>query len=160
MRARSKLLAPLVALAVSTVAGCGGGGTQQNDTPDAQSCASDSRAMTYTVGMAQVGSGAEVTFKLMSVSPAPPMRNDNTWQVDLVDGNGDPIEGAVMTATPFMPDHGHGTPIKAVVTEPSPGHYDIEPLNLWMPGIWQVTLDATPQGGTKDQAVFTFCIEA
>jgi len=158
MRARFLLLAPLLALAVS--AGCGGGGTTPNDTPDAQSCASDPRAMTYTVGMAQVGSQGEVTFKLMSVSPAPPMRNDNTWQVDLVDGNGTAIEGATLSATPFMPDHGHGTPIKAEVTEDSPGHYTITPLNLWMPGIWNVTLDATPQGGTKDQAVFTFCIEA
>ena len=160
------------------LAACGGSSNNNNDTPDAgYDCTMETRADTFSAGMMKIGSQGQVTFKLMSSTPAPPSRGDNTWQLDLVDGSGHPIAGAAVTATPFMPDHNHGTSIKAVVTEPSAGHYSIAPVNLWMPGLWQVTikatpvnlwmpglwqvtLKATPAGGTADTAVFSFCISS
>ena len=141
------------------VAACGG--QTQQGTPDAAyDCTVETRADTFSAGMMKVGTGGQLTFKLMSSMPAPPARNNNTWQIDIVDGSNQPVTGAAVTVTPFMPDHNHGTQIKAVVTEPTPGHYKADPVNLWMPGLWQVTIKATPNGGTADAAVFSFCISS
>lgn len=153
---RAALTSILLALGV-TLAACGG--TTTNEIPDAgYDCTTETRAEQFTAGMSKVGSQNEVTFKLISSTPAPPSRGDNTWEIDLVDGTGTAITGAAMVVTPFMPDHNHGTSIKAQVTEPTPGHYEIAPVNLWMPGFWQITVKATPTAGTADAAVFSFCI--
>ena len=153
------LLSTITALtALAAVAACGGK-TTTNDLPDAgYDCTVETRADMFSAGMMKVGSQGKLTFKLMSSTPAPPSRGDNTWQVDIVDGGGAAVTGAAVVVTPFMPDHNHGTGIKAVVTEPSAGHYQVTPVNLWMPGLWQVTVRATPSGGTADAAVFSFCI--
>lgn len=34
----------------------------------------------------------------------------------------------------------------------------MEPVNLWMPGVWETTIRATA-GTTTDSAVYKFCIE-
>ncbi len=149
---------PLFGSVFVLAAACGGSSTNSG-VPDAgYDCTTETRAETFVAGMTKVGSQNEVTFKLMSSTPAPPARGDNTWEIDLVDQGGAPITGAAMVVTPFMPDHNHGTSIKAVVTEPTPGHYTIAPVNLWMPGFWQITVKATPTGGVADAVVFNFCI--
>jgi hypothetical protein len=145
-------------LSAVLLAACG----HNNGTPEvpdaAYDCTTETRADAFSAGMMKTGSQGQLTFKLMSSTPAPPSRGDNTWQIDVVDAKGQPVTGAAITVTPFMPDHNHGTQIKAVVTEPTPGHYSAAPVNLWMPGLWQVTVKATPTGGTADAAVFSFCI--
>ena len=154
---RAALTTILLTLGV-TLAACGGS-SMTNNVPDAgYDCTTETRAEQFHAGMSKVGSQNEVTFKLMSSTPAPPSRGDNTWEIDLVDGSGTAIAGAAMVVTPFMSDHNHGTSIKAQVTEPTPGHYHVAPVNLWMPGFWQITVKATPTGGTADAAVFSFCI--
>jgi hypothetical protein len=63
-----------------------------------------------------------------------------------------------MKATPFMPDHGHGTGVKAVVTPTgSDGRYEVAPLYLFMPGYWEVTL-TVQTGAVRDDVVFPVCI--
>ena len=149
---RTALISTLFVLAA-----CGGGTT--NEVPDAgYDCATETRAETFTAGMSKVGSQGMVTFKLMSSTPAPPGRGNDTWEIDLVDSGGAPVTGAAVTVTPFMPDHNHGTSIKAQVTEPTPGHYVAAPVNFWMVGFYQITVKATPSGGNPDAAVFNFCI--
>ena len=116
----------------------------------------------YTVGLEKLGQSASLDFKLMSVSPAPPQRGDNSWvvQINAMSGGsvGSPINGASITATPFMPAHQHGTPVEVQITAmPTPGQYTLAPVNLWMPGVWQTTIAAS-QGSTFDQTVYSFCI--
>ena len=152
MPARSSLLPLLFA-----VAACGS--KPPESLPDAAyDCATETRADAFSVGLTKAGSQGVVTFKLMSSTPAPPARGDNKWEIDLVDAGGAPVAGAKVKVVPFMPDHNHGTSIKAQVTETSAGHYEVTPVNLWMPGLWQVTVTATPVGGTLDTAIFSFCI--
>jgi len=147
-----------VVLLALSVGACSG----RKDTmelPDAAyDCATETRAEQFSAGMSKVGTQGVVTFKLMSSTPAPPARGNNEWTLQLVDGAGTPISGATVTVTPFMPDHNHGASLKAIITEPSPGTYDIKQVNLWMPGFWQTTVTATPTGGTLDKALFNFCI--
>jgi YtkA-like len=154
---RALLLAAATVVA-GAAAGCGNGGGTPAAPDAAYDCSVETRADHFAVGMAKPGSQGTLTFKLMSSTPAPPSRGDNTWQIDVVDAGGSPVAGAAMVVTPFMPDHNHGTQIKAVITEPSPGHYEAKPVNLWMPGLWQVTIIATPPGKPADRAVFSFCI--
>ncbi len=59
-----------------------------------------------------------------------------------------------------MPDHGHGTPIEAAATPTqNPGEFTVTPVNLFMAGLWEVTLDIDAGAGTTDQVVFAFCVE-
>ena len=98
----------------------------------------------------------------MSANPAPPARDDNTWVLQLSSMSGGtvgaPVSGATVTVTPFMPDHQHGSG-KTVVVEPmtEAGQYELAPVNLWMPGLWETTISASSATGT-DSVVFRFCI--
>ncbi len=151
-------LLPATLIAALGLGACGGGGGPAALPDAAYDCATETRADTFSAGMTKAGTQGVVTFRLMSSTPAPPSRGDNTWAIDLTDANGAPVTGATVTVVPFMPDHNHGTQIKAQLTEPTAGHYQATPVNLWMPGLWQVTITATPAGGTLDKAVFSFCI--
>lgn len=153
---RSLIAIPLFA----SLAACMGGGTSADDQAP-YNCAIETRADTFVVGLDKVGAGMELDFKLMTAAPAPPARGDNTWSLQLsamaagVVGSG--VAGATLTATPFMPDHMHGSPIQVVVTDKGGGAYELSPVNLWMPGLWQTTVTATSASGS-DQTVFAFCI--
>jgi hypothetical protein len=70
------------------------------------------------------------------------------------------MTGAGITAKPFMPDHGHGSSVTPSVTPMgSDGTYQVTDLDLFMPGIWQVTLTITPASGPADSVVFSFCVD-
>jgi hypothetical protein len=143
----------------ASLAACGG--TMSGDDSAPYNCAAETRADTFTVGLPKTGQGGMLEFKLMTADPAPPARGDNTWNIQInamtsgVVGNG--VAGGSLSVTPFMPDHAHGSPIQVVVTDKGGGAYELSPVNLWMPGLWQTTIEATSASGT-DVAVFAFCI--
>ena len=119
-------------------------------------CLNDPRAQIYTANLQQKGYGNLLTFVLKEGDPAPPAKGANTWTVKLLDGDGNVVTGGTILATPYMPDHGHGTAV-APETMPSGDSYTITPLYLFMPGLWQITLQATTPAA-NDSAVFNFCI--
>ena len=151
-------------LLLACLAACGGSKSSQ---PDADitsfNCAADTRGETYAPGLDHPEATAD--FKLLSSNPAPPSRGNNTWllQINAMAAGvvGDPMAGLEndMTVTPFMPDHQHGSPIDAVITPVAnmPGQYQLDPVNLWMPGVWQTTI-AFNNGTTQSSTVFTFCL--
>lgn len=147
-------------LALLLLPACGNGGDGAVDA--GYNCEIEMRDEEFVAGMEKVGAEG-ITFRLVSSSPAPPARFDNTWVLELVDAGGAPLAGAEVEVEPFMPDHNHGTSIDAEVTEDTAviGRYTLDPVNLFMPGVWEVTIRATPAGGTaadRDEAVFTFCV--
>lgn len=152
----------LASLALTAAAACHSNGAPP-DADEALACIAAGRGETYAVGLTHTGATGALTFKLMSATPAPPGFNDNTWVVELSaagSGSGTPVTGATITVTPFMPDHQHGTGIKAKVEAmATPGQYKIAPINLWMPGYWEITLDVQA-GSVHDSSVFKFCIQA
>jgi hypothetical protein len=163
----SPFLAPaLISAALSAVgaAGCHGGSTGP-DADEALACMTSGRGDTYAVGLQHTGANAAYIFKMMSAMPAPPGRNLNTWVIQITwEATGAPVTGASLTVTPFMPDHQHGpgayTPQVMELT--TPGQYQISDINTWMPGYWEITLDAVVPGTSpvEDSAVFKFCIPA
>jgi YtkA-like len=138
------------------LASCGSDDPPMDDQP--VDCSKETRDDDIVAGLQKTGDRGQVTFRLMSTAPAPPARLDNTWTLHMESG-GQPLDGATVGAKPFMPDHRHGTAIKPVITPMgTPGDYKFDQLNLWMPGLWEITFEATPASGAKDVTVFRVCI--
>ena len=145
------------------LAACGSNGSSGGGGADASDdCTADPRADTFVVGLDKHGTAGNLDFVLESADPAPPARGNNTWIVQvnaMAQGVvGSPMTGVAMAVTPFMPDHGHGTPIPVEVTSmPTAGQYQLSPINMWMPGYWETTIQAQA-GSVSDQVVFKFCV--
>ncbi len=145
---RPLLALSLFATACSSDGGGGDDGTSYN-------CAAETRDDDFVVGISKVGTNG-VQFKLLEATPAPPARGDNVWVLELTKA-GTPVNGAAMIVTPFMPDHQHGTPTDVLIEPMSgPGQYKLAPVNMWMPGLWETTIQV--DGPDADKAVFRFCI--
>jgi hypothetical protein len=121
-------------------------------------CQNDSRADAYAANLTKTGKSGLFQFVLMSAKPAPPALNDNSWVLRVLDAKGNPLPNpSIVSVTPYMPDHGHGTSAVPVATSNGDGSFTISPLYLYMAGLWQITIVAQ-SGSQKDSAVFSFCI--
>ncbi len=122
-------------------------------------CEKETRQDEFVIGLTKPGENSRLEFKLLSSDPAPPARGDNTLvlQLSTMAAPTTPVSGASMSVSPFMPDHEHPSG-KAVKITPltEPGQYQLEPVNLHMPGLWEVTVEV--DGANSDRAVFRFCL--
>jgi hypothetical protein len=146
-------------LMLAALGACGGPSAPPDSADD---CSADPRAEMYFAGLDHHGQAGNLDFVLESSDPAPPSRGNNTWllQVNAMSAGvvGQPMTGVTMAVTPFMPDHQHGTPIPVNVTAmPMAGQYQLSPVNTWMPGYWETTIQAQVNT-TTDTTVFKFCI--
>jgi hypothetical protein len=153
--------APFVFVALLALPiGCAKNADTGDDDDDAPVDCSTQVADTFVVGLDHKGSAGMLDFQMMSADPAPPARGNNTWVIQVMSMNAGvdatPLDGASITVTPYMPAHGHGTPVVADVTDMGSGQYELSPVNLWMPGVWQTTIAVTTP--TPDSAVFSFCL--
>jgi hypothetical protein len=162
-------------LAAALAAGCGsgesaggtGGQASSSSTASASTgsqpeaaCARDPRTVPYAVGVEAKATDGALTVQFMDANPAPPAKGNNTWTVKLLDAAGKPVNGATIVTKPYMPDHAHGSSIKPQATaKGTDGTYEITPVNLFMPGVWQITFTVTTPGGMNDSAVVTFCVD-
>ena len=120
-------------------------------------CANGSLADDFVPGLAKhTESGLEVA--LVEADPAPPARLDNSWVLAVSTADGEPMLGAQLTLNPQMPEHGHGAPREAVVTELGNGRYLAEPVALFMPGYWSVDVSVTLGDEPTDSVQFGFCV--
>jgi hypothetical protein len=149
----------LLCVCAVTAACSDSGSNPNNDTVD---CTKVTNVDTFVVGLEHHGEVGLLDFQLMSADPAPPARDDNTWVVQInamASGVvGAPITGASLVVTPYMPAHGHPAGKEVLITPmATAGQYQLAPVNLWMPGVWETTIEAT-QGTTMDSTVYRFCI--
>jgi YtkA-like len=126
--------------------------------PVVNDCSVETRDDEYVLGLEHQGSWAKVA--LIDAIPAPPSRGDNTWTVRVLDESSTALDDLEVTVDPFMPDHGHGSTIRCHV-EPGeqPGTYVLSPVNLFMPGLWEVTIDIARDDGMPDAVMFSFCVD-
>lgn len=91
---------------------------------------------------AEADAGTRLTLSFVEAEPAVPIVGNNSWLFRL-EADGEPLEGAAsgITVTPFMPDHGHGTPTAVGVAEERPGTYRFEPVHTRMSGYWEIRVD-------------------
>lgn len=131
---------------------------EEGGEPPQTACADETRDDDYALGLAK--SGAHMTVTFVDAMPAPPARGDNTWVVAIHDATGAPLRGLALSVDPYMPDHQHGTSIATHVDEAeTAGQYVLAPVNLFMPGLWEVTIAASGVPGGDDAIVFRFCVD-
>jgi hypothetical protein len=129
---------------------------------DTVSCEQDPRVDDYQ-GLAKAGDLGVLSFRLAQAEPAPPAKGNNTFRLDITDSSGNPVAGALKVDLK-MPDHGHGTSVKPKVSfDPATGEWTVDPLYLFMPGVWRIQLEAYDGAATTgtplDRTALFFCIE-
>jgi hypothetical protein len=150
----------LCCLVLPGLSGCGSSDPPPV-TPVPSACANETRGDAYAPGLQK--SGPELSVTLLGSEPGPPAMGVNSWDIQVRDAAG--LGGGVrndlaITALPWMPDHNHGTSVKASVTPTGmDGRYMVTPLYLYMAGLWQITLTMQAPAATMDTAVFKFCID-
>lgn len=89
----------------------------------------------------------------IALHPQPSVVGDNRLELTLRDAQGDPLEGATVEVSPWMPAHGHGS--KDVAAEESEaGHYGTDELHFNMPGVWELRIHVV-SGETEGRLVAT-----
>ncbi|HWO21717.1 MAG TPA: FixH family protein [Kofleriaceae bacterium] len=152
-----------VTAAAAAVTGACSDDHGDDDDGTSYNCLEETRADEFVLGLTKPGEQGVYEFKLLSADPAPPARGDNLWQLEVstIAAPVAPVSDATLRVTPFMPDHSHGSGKTVLVTPMTAGQYQLEPVNLWMPGLWEVTIqaEAAQTGGTqRDRVVFRFCL--
>lgn len=142
-------------LLLSMTAACGSESAASHDAGPERVCEGETRADPYARGMVKHTEAVSIT--LVESTPGPPVKGANVWRLSLTNGSGDPVPGARVSVVPFMPDHGHGTSRQPVVTDLGGGEYQVDPVYLFMPGLWEVTVEVTEP--MLASVMFTFCIE-
>jgi hypothetical protein len=149
----------------STVAACSSGSSSgstssSNAGDDAAviGCGGDKRAESYASGMGQMGKGSAFRFVLMDAVPAPETTGTEVWTLKVTDAGGSPVTDATFPVMrPWMPLHGHGT-ATVTVTNNHDGTYTLDPMYLYMLGLWEIDMTAE-SGGKSDSTSFFFCLE-
>jgi len=135
------------------------GGTSGAVATTSAACAADNRKDIYTAGLAKQTATGALSIKLMEATPAPPQKQSNALVLQVVDAAGMPVDGATLSVTPFMPDHGHGSSVKPTVTAKGGGVYDVSNVYLPMPGLWRLTVTVQMPNVAAQDAAFQFCID-
>lgn len=115
---------------------------------------------TYVDGISK--SGAAFSVAIVSASPAPPEKGENTYTIKLTDASGAAVDDATLIVEPFMPAHGHGTVPASYAgkAKGADGVYELDPMDLFMPGTWELRVTVTGADGTTvENLTFTWCIE-
>jgi hypothetical protein len=145
-----------IALLCAAVSGCGSGSAPHDGGPDSDvvSCQNDPRVDTYVANLTKKPVSGTYQITLMNGDPAPPAIGVNTWQIKAEDATGSPMTD--LNVVPFMPDHGHGTSVKAAITAQPDGTLSVTPLYLFMGGVWRVEFNPASR---TDPVDFYFCID-
>jgi len=158
---------------LAIVAACGGGDAQTppDATPDTAIdapppvdappgfCANEDRDDDYVEGMVKVGANG-YSVVLVTSEPAPDPKGNYDWNIRVLDPAMAPVDNLTIKVVPFMPDHGHGTAVQAIVTPTGNGNYAISPINLFMTGLWAVRHGLRDATDTEvDAVVYRFCVD-
>jgi hypothetical protein len=161
------LLATTLATALVAGTGCSGsngndgstGGTSGAVMTTSAACAADNRKDIYTAGLSKPTATGGLSITLMEATPAPPQKQSNALVLQVIDAAGKPVDGATLSVTPFMPDHGHGSSVKPTVMPMGGGVYDVSNVYLPMPGLWRLTVTVQMPNVAAEDAAFQFCID-
>lgn len=151
-----------MALGLVFLVACGGDPDPHHDDDHhhhEEGCDIDAPLDAYVQGIAKTGANG-VTIAVVSADPAPPDVGVNTWQLEVTTADGAPGEEAEVVVRPFMPQHGHGSsPAEFAASRGDGDAWDVPPMDLFMPGVWEVTIELLEGDEPVDEVVFRFCLE-
>jgi hypothetical protein len=115
---------------------------------------------TYVANLEKEGTEGHFVVKLVISVPIPKDLEFYNWTVAVFDQAGVAVDGAAVEAEPRMPQHDHGTfpPITPGAPTGNPGEYELIDMDLFMPGIWQVTI-RIKKGGLSDEVAYNFDLD-
>lgn len=117
----------------------------------------DSATDSSSLVMGLEAKGKTITGKFVEATPFPPERYNNSWVVDFVDGDGNPVTDLKFTdAQTWMPFHNHGKPASADAMS-EPGRFKLM-LNFNMRGYFEVRLHVSSASLGNDYIVFDYCL--
>ncbi|MBI3203502.1 MAG: FixH family protein [Myxococcales bacterium] len=90
--------------------------------------------------------------------PDPPTTGDNALDIALSDADAAPIEGATIQIEPWMPGHGHGTPVVPELSDLGGGNYHASHIDFMMPGFWELTVAVTV-ADLRDEIVVAYDVK-
>jgi hypothetical protein len=161
-RLRPLLSTTLVAAALAALPACGDDDDGHDHDPGGAAdsgvdCSTVTGTDAFALGLAKTGANG-YTVEITTATPAPPAKGDNRWEVRVTDTEAAAATGMTLLVTTWMPFHQHGSPIPTVVSEGADGTYTLDPINLFMPGVWEITVRVADGDNPTDSVLFTFCI--
>jgi hypothetical protein len=111
----------------------------------------------FVLGMSKVTPSGTLRVAIVAAEPAPPLKGANAWTVMLSDESGEAITAAGVTVTGWMPQHRHGLNAVPLTRELEGGRYEIQPIILYMPQLWEFGVVVT-RTDEPEIVNFTFCI--
>ena len=99
------------------------------------------------------------TVEVVEATPAPPDRGPNTWTLRMLDQSDSIIPLALLEVAPFMPLHNHGTAPPTIQGKESDEGWSIGPVDLFMPGLWELRVRGVGTDSTEYSAAIAFCVE-
>jgi hypothetical protein len=167
---RNALLVALLALGASSLGACSDdaapGEPSSSATPDLTDRGAESEATPvdcggagedFVLGMLKSTPSGALSVAIVAAEPAPPLVGPNAWIVMLSAETGEAIADASVTLTGWMPRHGHGLSSVPLTRELDGGRYEIRPINLFMPQLWEFGVVVT-RNGEPEVVTFTFCV--
>lgn len=137
-----------------------GPGEHEADAAEFEGCPDHIPA--FEAGMTTLGSQKRIAAVLREASAMPPERYFNDWTLEFTDAEGAPLEDVeVLRARAYMRVHDHyGTPDPSVAQrEAEPALFDLERINLFMRGPWEVQLVLRSESAGEDDVVVDVCVE-
>jgi hypothetical protein len=115
---------------------------------------------TYLDGLDKDGDAQLMRLELTTSSPEPKYTGNYTWTLSVFDVEENPIAGAEVIAEPTMPAHGHGTfPKVTLGDEVEPGRYELVDMDLFMPGLWRISVEVRWGSDSVDTSHFEFDLQ-
>jgi hypothetical protein len=116
----------------------------------------------FSFGMSTTSGDGRIAATLLKSSPVPPARFFNDWTVEFESADDAPLEDVTLRSVrAFMPVHGHyGTPDPRLTQhEDEPAVFDLDALNLFMRGPWQIKLAVSSPSSGQADLIFDVCVE-
>ena len=117
------------------------------------SLSATSQESTFTIA-SRLGNKLSISSLLLPLQ----INRIHSWEIELRNANGSPIEGASIEVIGGMPAHDHGLPTQPQVTASTdPGIYLVEGIRFHMPGDWEMTFSISVNN-QSDTAVLEFSL--
>lgn len=166
-RRAGALLVALLQLGASSLTACSDEATPDGESSsagevggpgaDVDALACGGAGEDFALGMSKSTPDGDLTVAVVAAEPAPPLVGANAWRVQLSDGNGEALTAANVSFAGWMPQHGHGLNAVPLIHELDGGRYEIEPIILYMPQLWELSI-VVARDDERDVVTFDVCV--